>query len=53
MVWCCMYGWVVLCGGVVGVGNLCYSWVEFFIEIRFNSLTSHFVLGFEFCSCWS
>jgi len=39
--------------GVVGVGNLCYSWVEFFIEMGFNSPTSYFVLGIEFCSCWS
>jgi hypothetical protein len=39
--------------GVVGAGNLCYSWAEFFIELGFNSPTSYFVLGFEFCSCWS
>jgi hypothetical protein len=37
---------VGLCGGVVGVGNLCCNWVEFFIELGFNSFTSYFALDF-------
>ncbi len=32
--------------GVVRARNLCFNWVEFFIELRFNSLTSYFVLDF-------
>jgi hypothetical protein len=31
--------------GVDGVGNLCYNWIEFFIELKFNSPTSYFVFS--------
>jgi hypothetical protein len=31
--------------GVDGVGNLCYNWIEFFIELEFNSPTSYFVFS--------
>jgi hypothetical protein len=38
--------WVGFVWGVVGARNLCSNWVEFFIELRFNSLKSYFVLDF-------
>jgi hypothetical protein len=28
--------------GVVGVGNLCYNWAKFFVELGFDFPTSYF-----------
>ncbi len=33
-------GWFVFCVG--GVGNLCYNWAEFFIELGFDFPTNYF-----------
>jgi hypothetical protein len=39
-------GWVGFVWGMVGAMNLRSNWVEFFIELRFNCLTSYLVLDF-------
>jgi hypothetical protein len=43
---------VCFCGGVVGIGNLCYNWVEFFIVLHRTSVQFPCkLLCFGFCLC--